>query len=67
MGHRRLGLDWNKGNVQALIGKVVGQRPLEYENLKMMVDEMQKCMSEIPLKAAKKHIGLKAVGMAGRC
>ena len=41
--------------------------PQECESRKMKVDEMYARMSAIPLKAVHKHIGLKAVGMAGWC
>ena len=50
-----------------LTNKVEDQIPQECECRQMKVDKVYALMSAILLKAAQKHIGLKAVGMVGRC
>ena len=65
-GQKRLVLDWKNGNPPAFTNYVDSQIHLECENGKMKVEEMHTRMSAIQLKAPKKHIGLKAVGKAGR-
>ena len=72
-GQERLVWDWNKGNLPAFINFVdEGQICQECESRKMKANEMHSRMCAILSyailsKAAQKHIGLKAVGMAGRC
>ena len=66
-GQKRLVRNWKKGNLPAFTNEVEKQISLDCENRQMNVYEMYARMSAILLKAAQKHIGLKVVGMAGRC
>ena len=66
-GKKRLILDWKKDNLPAFTNEDEEQIPQECKSRKMKVDEMNARMYVIQLKATHKHIGLKAVGMAGRC
>ena len=66
-GQKRLVWGWKKRNLPAFTNKVECQIPQECESRKMKVDEMCTCMSAILLKADQKHIGLKEMGMSGRC
>ena len=67
LGQKRLVWDWKKGNLPASPKKMkkMNQILQECERRKMKVDKMYARMSAILLKAAQKHIGLKAEGMAG--
>ena len=66
-GQKRLVLDRKKGNLPAFTNEVEDQIRQECDSRKMKVDKMYGRMSTVLLKAAQKHIGVKAVGMAGQC